>query len=310
MVFVKSSIVSSQSTPASSSLRQAMQQHALVSFFVMAYAFSWIMSIPCVLAEWGFIPAPLFQIFFIIKAFAGPFLAAIIMVNITEGKEGMARFRRRFFQVRAGFQWYLFILLVIPALFLLGIIVQPGALASFQGLPNNSLTSYLVFYLINFVIIFFFGGPLAEEPGWRGFALPRIQQRFGPLGGTLLLGVVWAFWHLPDFLTSAQGGGPGTGWGTFFTNLPIFVLLVVALNIVMAWVFNHTRGSLFIMILLHASINTAGILPALFPAANIPAFTLADLALLMAATVPALLIVILTRGRLGYQPGEEKPLPS
>jgi membrane protease YdiL (CAAX protease family) len=280
-----------------------MVRHPLISFFFMAYAFSWIITIPCILAEWGFLPASLFQIFFLLKAFAGPFLAAAIMVNITEGKEGMARFWRRFVQARAGWQWCLLILLGIPALFLLGIVVQPGTLASFQGLPHNSLVYYLIYYLVNFVAIFFFGGPLAEEPGWRGFALPRLQPRYGPLKGALLLGVVWAFWHLPDFLTRAQGGGPGTGWGAFFTNLPIFVLLVMAISVVMTWVFNHTQASLFIMILLHASINTAEILPELFPTANIPVMTMANVALLMAAAAPALLIVILTRGRLGYQPG-------
>jgi uncharacterized protein len=303
---MKTSMASSQSTTASSGLREAMRQHPLFSFFFMAYAFSWIMSIPVVLAEWGFLPEPLFNIFFIIKAFAGPFVAAFIMVNITEGKEGMARFRRRFTQARAGWQWYLFILLAIPVLFLLGVIVQPGALASFQGLPHNSLSYFLVNYLITFVIIFFGGGPLAEEPGWRGFALPRMQTRFGALKGALLLGVVWAFWHLPDFLTRAQGGGPGTGWGAFFTNLPIFLLVVVALNIVMTWVYNHTRGSLFIALLLHASINTAGILPELFPTPNIPIMTLSNIALLIALALPALLILILTRGRLGYQPDPDQ----
>jgi membrane protease YdiL (CAAX protease family) len=305
---MNASIGPSQPTTASKNLRQVMHQHPLFSFFFMAYAFSWIMSIPVVLSEWGFLPEPLFNIFFIIKAFAGPFLAAVIMVRITENKEGQARFRRRFFQARAGWQWYAFILLVIPALFLLGIIVQPGALASFQGFPRNSLPYYLVNYLVTFVIIFFFGGPLAEEPGWRGFALPRIQSRFGALRGALLLGVVWAFWHLPDFLTRAQGGGPGTGWGTFFTNLPLFVLLVVALNIVMTWVYNHTQGSLFIAILLHASVNTAGILPELFPTPGIPLFTLSNLALLIAFALPAVLIVALTRGRLGCQPGQEQVL--
>jgi membrane protease YdiL (CAAX protease family) len=117
---------------------------------------------------------------------------------------------------------------------------------------------------------------------------------------------VWAFWHLPDFLTRAQGGGPGTSWGTFFTNLPIFVMLVVALNIVMTWVYNHTQGSLFVAILLHASINTAGILPELFPTPGIPLFTLSNLALLIGLALPAVLIVVLTRGRLGCQPGHEQ----
>jgi membrane protease YdiL (CAAX protease family) len=298
---MKTSMASSQTPAVSRGLRETMRQHPLFSFFFMAYAFSWILTIPSILAEWGFLPASLFQLFFFIKAFAGPFLAGFIMVNITEGKEGVARFWRRFIQVKASWYWYVMILLGIPALFLLGIAIQPGALSSFQGLPRNSLSYYLVYYLIAFLITFCAGGPLAEEPGWRGFALPRMQSRFGGLGGALLLGVVWAFWHLPDFLTSAQGGGPGTGWGAFFTNLPIFVVMVVAISVVMTWVFNHTRGSLFIMILLHASINTAGVLPALFPAANISAMTLANLAMLFAAILPALLIVLLTRGKLGYQ---------
>lgn len=301
---------SSQSTIAQPSLRQAMGQHPLFAFFFMAYAFSWILTIPCVLAEWSFLPESFFRPFFVLKAFAGPFVAAFLMVNITEGNAGKARFKRRFVQMRAGRQWYLMILLGIPALFLLGIIVQPGALASFQGFPRNGLLQYLVYYLVNFLIIFFFGGPLAEEPGWRGFALPRIQARYGPLWGTLLLGIVWAFWHLPDFLTRAQGGGPGTGWGTFFTNLPVFVLLVIALAVIMTWVYNHTRGSIFIAILLHASINTAGLLPELFPAPGIPLFTMTNVALLVGLAMPALLIVLLTRGRLGYQPGQEQPLIS
>jgi membrane protease YdiL (CAAX protease family) len=295
-----------QSEPAVWGLRQAMQQHPLFAYFFMAYAFSWIMTIPCVLVEWGYLPESLFTIFFVIKAFAGPFLAAFIMIRLTAGKEGWARFRRRFFQVRSSWVWYLFILLGIPALFVLGVIAQPGALASFQGFPNGNWAGYLIYYLVNFVIIFFAGGPLAEEPGWRGFALPRLQKRFGPLWGTLLLGVVWAFWHLPDFLTRAQGGGPGTGWGTFLTNLPIFVLLVVAFSVVLAWVYNHTQGSIFIAILLHASVNTAGILPELFPVPDIPIFTMSNTALLIGLAIPALLILILTRGRLGYQPGQEQ----
>jgi uncharacterized protein len=288
-------------------LKGVMLRHPLFSFFFMAYMFSWILTIPCILAEWGYLPESMFQVFFVIKAFAGPFVAAFIMVGLMEGKEGKARFRRRFVQVRAGWQWYLFILIGIPALFLLGLALQTGVLGSFQGFPQNSLMYFLIYYVINFVIIFFFGGPLAEEPGWRGFALPRMQPRFGPLWGSLLLGVVWAFWHLPDFLTRAQGGGPGTGWASFFTNLPTFVLMVVALSVVMAWVYNHTHGSIFIAILMHASINTTGILPELFPVDGLSVITMANIALLIALVIPALLIIIFTRGRLGYQTHKDQP---
>jgi uncharacterized protein len=297
-------MISSQSAAAPGSLRLVMQQHPLFSFFFMAYAFSWIITIPIVLSEWGVLPESLFIPLFALKPFVGPFLAAFIMTNITEGKAGVLRMRRSIRQWRAGWQWYLFILLGIPVLFLLGIVVQPGALASFQGLPPH----YLITYLVNFIIILFVGGPLGEEPGWRGFALPRLQPRYGPLWGTLLLGVVWAFWHLPDFLTRAQGGGPGTGFADFLTNLPIFVVLLLAISIVMTWVYNNTRSSIFIAIILHASINTAGIMTELFPDPDTSIMTMSNLALLIAMAMPALLIVILTRGRLGYQPSQEQPL--
>ena len=80
--------------------------------------------------------------------------------------------------------------------------------------------------------------------------------------------------------------------------------MVMAMAVIFTWVFNYTRSSVFIAILLHASINTFGIVMALFTA---PSVTRSDLAICIAVVVPALLIIILTRGKLGYQPGE-KPL--
>lgn len=274
-----------QSIDAARSLRQVMRQHPLFFFFLMAYAFSWIILIPYVLSDWGII-AGNFTFTFYAHTF-GPTLAAIIMTSITEGKAGLLRLRSRIAQWRAGWQWYLFILVAIPALVLLGIIVQPGTLASFQGLTPVLLVSYPV----AFVAVLIAGGPLGEEIGWRGFALPRMQPRYGPLWGTLLLGVLWGFWHLADFLTPVHGG--------FLTNFPIFILLVIALAVIFTWVFNHTRGSIFTAILAHASVNTP-------EAVLVPLFLVVDqtrlnLALLIGFGVPALLIVILTRGRLGYE---------
>ena len=300
---METSNASGRSTSPSTGLRGTMRRHPLFFFFLMAYAFSWIILIPFILQEWDIVPR-VFTFAFVLNPFVGPTLAAVIMTGIMDGKAGVLHLLRRCVQWRAGWQWYLFVLLGIPALLLLGTILLPGALAGFIGFPR----AYLVIYLVNFVVIFFLGGPLGEEPGWRGFALPRLQLTYGPLKGTLLLGVLWACWHLPHFLTSVQGGGPGTGFATFLTNFPIFVVLVIALSIVMAWVFNHTRGSLFIAILLHASINTFGIVAPLFPVSNVPLVTSTNLAALIGLGVPALLIVILTRGRLGYQPGLEQPI--
>jgi membrane protease YdiL (CAAX protease family) len=297
---METSKVSGQVIPTSRYLGQILRQYPLFFFFLFAYLISWILVLPFILSEWGVLSGD-FTIAFIIKSY-GPFLAAYIMLRVTEGKEGVLRLRKSIRQGRAGWGWYLFVLLGIPSLILLGIILQPGMLAGFQGLRPILVVSYLT----NYILVFFGGGPLGEEPGWRGFALPRMQSRFGPLRGTLLLGILWTCWHLPDFLTSAQGGGPGIGLDTFLKNFPMFLLLVTALAVIFTWIFNHTRGSVFLALLAHASVNTPQlVLVPLFPVVD---FTGLDLAALIAFVLPALLIIILTRGRLGYGSGQEQSI--
>jgi membrane protease YdiL (CAAX protease family) len=286
--------VSGQPAATSGGLKQVMRRHPLLSFFFMAYVFSWIALIPGILSVWGFLQFD-YTISSVLSSFAGPPVAAIIMTYITEGREGLLSLRHRLRQRRAGWQWYLLILVGIPALLLLGIVIQPGMLAGFQSPTSAILVAYPAYF---FVV--FFGVALPEEIGWRGFALPRMQPRYGPLWGTLLLGVLWCFWHLPRFLAPDQGGGPGTGLTTFLTNFPIFFLFVVSLAVVTTWVFNHTGGSVFIANLLHTSIDTPQVVwMPLFLAAGATNLNLAGL---IGCGVPALLILILTRGRLGYQP--------
>lgn len=288
---------SGQSPAASRSLRQVMRQHPLFFFFVLAYAFSWIIALPYVLSAWGILPGD-YSIVFNFKQWAGPTLAAIIMTGITDGKAGVRRLWNRMRHWRAGWPWYLLILLGPPVLFLLGLGIQPGMFAGFHGLTRALLVSYPV----NFVVIFF-GVGLPEEIGWRGFALPHMQPRYGPLRGTLLLGVVWGCWHLLYFLAPYHGGGPGTSFATYLTNFSLFLPMVIALAIIFTWVFNHTQGSVFIAGLLHASIDTQQ--AALVPLLLVVTEARLNLALLIVSGVSALLIVILTRGRLGYRPGQD-----
>jgi uncharacterized protein len=299
---METSAPSIQSKVASRNLQQWMREHPLFSFFFMAYAFSWIVLLPYVLAEWTIQPKPLFyNLFYILHTF-GPAVSAYIMFRITEGKEGWKHVRNSIKQVRAGWVWYAFILLGIPALMMLGILILPGALASFQGLTSKILVSYP----FAFILIFFGGGPLGEEIGWRGFALPRMQSSYGPLKATLLLGILWTFWHLEDFLTASQGGGPGTGLSAFYFHLPIFMVMVMALAIIMTWVFNHTRGSIFIAILLHASYDAFG--STVQPLFSAPIVSKMNLFLLPGFVVMAILTLLFTRGRLGYQPNQGQPL--
>lgn len=300
---MNTSIQSGQSKTASRSLGQLLREHPLFSFFFLSYAFSWIISLPYVLSIWGVMPGN-YMLGLIFKQWVGPALAGIVMTLLIEGKAGLRTFRRRWWQWRAGWQWYLFILLGVPGLILLGIVIQPGALAHFQGLPPHLLVNYLVYF-----VIVFFGVGLPEEIGWRGFALPRMQPRYGPLRATLLLGVLWAGWHLLFFLMPDHGGGPGTDPAALLKNFSIFFVMVMAMSIVFTWVFNHTRGSVFIASLVHTAIDVPQLV-------WVPLFlqvgtsnstsgeTGLDLALLVTFGVLALLIVLLTRGRLGYQPGE------
>jgi membrane protease YdiL (CAAX protease family) len=294
--------VSVQSTVARKNLQQWVRQYPLFSFFFVAYAFSWIVFIPYVLGEWGILQGN-FTIFYIIHTF-GPAVAAIAVTVLIAGKSGLDDLRQRIRQRGASPRWYLYILIGIPALIILGDIIQPGALVNFKGLTTSLLAGYPIA-----LVATFFGVGLGEETGWRGFALPYMQRRYSPLWGTLFLGLLWSCWHLPDFLTASKGGGIGTGFTTFLTNFPVFTLGVVSLAVIMTWVYNHTQGSIFIAILAHAGVDApeaAGLL-ALFPAVSMIGM---HWALVIGFGVPALLILILTRGQLGYQPGQEQPLSS
>ena len=126
----------------------------------------------------------------------------------------------------------------------------------------------------------------------RGFALPRLQERHGPLRGSLILGVLWAAWHLPLFWSGVWT--PPTD-----ANIAMFTVMIMALTIIMTWVFNNAAGSLLIMILMHASFNTFAnrVAAPLFPA---PIFTdYGLLPVLIGFGITAVVLIAVTRGRLG-----------
>jgi len=292
-VLTETSRSQSQQAVASSGLTQAMRMHPLSSYFTIAYAIKWGLLIPVTLAAWGVISGD-WTAAFILATFA-PFVGGIIMTYVTQGRAGLSRLRGSIRHWRIGWRWLLFAFAVVPTLVMLGIIVQPGALVGFLGVSPTLLVSYP----LNYVAIWFGGGGLDEEVGWRGFAWSRMQSRYGPLWGTLFLGVLHSFWHGEEFLTPAQGGGPGTGWTPFLVILPIFLLVVLSCTVILNWVFNRTHGSLFAAISTHASFDAPqAVLSVLFPAVGATSMLLgASIGL----GVTALLILILTHGRLGYQ---------
>ena len=287
--------IDSTDQPRRSRRNGLLARHPLVSFFVMAFAFAWLVEAPVVLSATGTgllpyeLPRVTAAILLAVATYAGPTVAAFIMTGVTEGRAGIGRLLRRYVQWRVGIQWYLFVLLGIPIIVLLGGIVVPGALDSFQPVILPLLLAYPMAFLMTFLL----GGPLGEEPGWRGFALPRLERRFGPLVGASLLGVLWAFWHFPLFWS-------GVWTPPTLPNMVMFVVMITALTIIMAWVFNHANGSLLLTMLMHASFNTFAnkIEAPLFPAPILQEYGL--LPVLIGFTATALVLIVVTRGRLGY----------
>ena len=282
-----------------SGLKGLLARHPLVSFFVLAYALTWLAWSPWYLSEDGiglltYDGESISDYLNTVALILGPTLSAFIMTGVIGGREGVRRLVRRIVLWRVGVRWYLFVLLGIPAIILLSTVVMPGALASFQA---SAVPSTLFLYVVASPIFLFAGGPVFEEIGWRGFALPRLQRLHGPLVGTLILGVLWAMWHLPLFLIPSWDTPHGSP-----LDVALFVIWAVSVTVIFTWVFNNTKGSVLLAILAHGSINSAAVAVfGLFPA---PAVTGGITNFVIGFGVVALVIVALTRGRLGYRQEE------
>jgi membrane protease YdiL (CAAX protease family) len=170
----------------------------------------------------------------------GPTIAGLIMTGYLEGWGGIRRLLARALPVLAHLPWYLAVLVGYPAIDLLaGWFANPGI---FKELPR---WDHLLWILATTVVTD--SGPIGEEFGWRGFALPRMLQRRSPLTATLILGVLWGFWHLPTFFIPTL-----TQYQLWF---PIFLLNSIALSVIMTWLYLRTGGDLLLMILVHLMAN-------------------------------------------------------
>jgi CAAX protease family protein len=280
-------------------LKAQLARHPLISFFGLAYALSWLAWSPWYLSESGigllhYDGGDISLYVNVVALIVGPTLSAFVVTRATDGREGVRSLLPRIVLWRVGLRWYLIVLLGIPSVMLVSAIVMPGALASFEA---SVVPSTLVLYVVAGLFFLFAGGPVFEEIGWRGFALPRLQRLHGPLIGSLILGTLWALWHLPLFLITKWDTPHGS-----FLDVALFVVWCVSLTLVFTWVFNNTKGSVLLTILAHGSVNMAGAAAYdLFPT---PSVTGSITAFVIGFAVVAVAILALTRGRLGY--GERK----
>ena len=212
-------------------LASFIKRHPLVAYFILAYALAWML-IPLVVSV---------SVAFGLLALFGPAIAAIIVTGVVEGRSGVKQLLRRAVQGRAGLKW-IAIAAGLPLLVSATVVVLNAVLLGkpIAIVPNEAP----VFTLIIGLLV------IGEEIGWRGFALPRLQERFNSLTASLILGGLWAAWHLPNAFI------PGLGF--YLTAFPVFLVYVVSMTVLFTWLANCTRGSVWIAWLFHAAINVSG----------------------------------------------------
>jgi uncharacterized protein len=267
-----------------------IERRPVASFFALAYAITWVAWLPTILGYRG----DLGQVLMMIAQF-GPAVAALLLVWYTGAS--MRSWAGSIIRWRVAPWWYI-VALGLPVV-LIG--VQGALFGGLLGYPLDvsSISGRLVNFLPSAIILALIAG-LGEEPGWRGFALPRLEARHAPVLATALLGFVWAMWHLPLVFVDPR-------FAHGFTSVAPQILLALLTMVTIffyaffyTWVYNRTQSVLLCM-LLHGSFNAAiGLLPAslevLQRGTYVALLIVQGVSLLLAVAV----LVVTTHGRLGY----------
>ena len=218
----------------------------LSGYLLLTFGSAWLIWMPLLFAEYAGFPLPVPPIVLIVSGSFTPSLAALFLSWRTSGRPGLRRLLGQVAIWRVSPIWYVFAILG-PALVML---LATGG----DVLLGGKVPDYVPFGIrwlivpVNFFLVFLIGGPLGEEFGWRGLALPALEARFSPAWASLLLGVIWTVWHLPLFFISASAQH----------SLPfgLFALLTLPLCILLTWVYHGSGESLLLVMLLHAAVNT------------------------------------------------------
>jgi uncharacterized protein len=206
-----------------------VRRHPLATFFVLAYALSWW---AWILYALGLFPNPV--------ASFGPFLAAMVVLALTEGKAGLLGLFRRMIRWRVKPGWYA-VALLLPAV-LTAAATMLNVLLGAEPPTATELSKWTGLFSTFAIVLLIPGvGGAWEEPGWRGYALPRLQSRRSALVGSVILGALIAGWHLPLMMAGQ----------VHYSD----IVLIIAAVIVFNWVFNNAKGSVLIIMLMHAANN-------------------------------------------------------
>ncbi len=181
-------------------------------------------------------------------------LVAFVISGVYSGREGVRDLLQPLMNWRVKPVWYLLVFLGFPLLIVLATFMAlllntpfPAEYYSIQPQPWYQLFPGL---LLAYIQTMLFQGPLNEEPGWRGLALPRLQKIHGSIVASIVIGIVWGLWHAPLYFTGIYSGGLEGMTGRLLWTIPLALLFT--------WVYKHTHGSLLVSVLLHTALNFQG----------------------------------------------------
>jgi len=232
---------------------------SLLQFFLFTFILSWAAFITASAISQstqpggsGFTTAG--YIIYLVGVFA-PALVALLISWRQNKNAGLTSLLGKILKTPRGWYWYLFAIAYFLVIKLVAALVCRIATGYWPGFGKESV------FLIVAGIVFSTPVQAGEEIGWRGFALPRLTTHFGLAAASIILGIVWAAWHLPFFFFPVAD--------KFGQSFPMYLLSVVAISVTMAWLYWRTNGSLLLTMLMHSAINnTTGIVPSALPGAD------------------------------------------
>ncbi len=243
-------------------MSNVLRRYPVLAGFVVMFALTWPIDLWAAAASHGWTGVPIPPILALLVGY-GFVVAAVLMTGILDGWAGIRALLGRFLIWRVGLVWFAVVLLgpALVDLLALGVHVLLGgpgpdwsqSFARQLFGPSMNLWAALPVFLLVGVLT------NGEEIGWRGYAQTRLQERHSALLGSVVIGIVSALWHIPKFLTAGSAQD---------YPFALFLLDTVAKAILLAWVYNSTRGSLLTVTLLHASLNTSTVFLPILPAAT------------------------------------------
>jgi|YNPMSStandDraft_1061717.scaffolds.fasta_scaffold19942_5 hypothetical protein len=231
------------------------KSHSAWIYFVLTFFISWGGVLLAIGGVSG-IPANAEQIekllpLVVLTLTIGPILTSLVLISIIDGKNGLREFLSRLFRWRVSVRWYIIALLITPVFALVTLL----ALSSTSPLyvPGIFASKDKVTLLVSALLAGLAGG-LLEEPGWTGFAIPKLRMRYSVFATGLIVGLLWGAWH---FIVAFWGSGTPSGEFSLMLFLPQLLFYVAVLppyRMLMVWVYDKTE-SLLISMLMHASLT-------------------------------------------------------